>query len=69
MLEDSPSNPAFQNKQSSASAEYWFTCFNGAKWIEDAIESALEQSLREFELIISDNASTDQTEAICRRFR
>ncbi len=40
--------------------------YNGAKWIEDALESMLEQSFRDFELIISDNASTDDTEAICR---
>ena len=67
MLEDSPSNPA-QNKQSSPPLlSIGLPVYNGAKWIEGAIESALEQSLREFELIISDNASTDQTEAICRR--
>lgn len=40
--------------------------YNGAKWIDDALESMLEQSFRDFELIISDNASTDDTEAICR---
>jgi glycosyltransferase involved in cell wall biosynthesis len=41
--------------------------FNGAKWIRDALESLLTQSFEDFELIISDNASTDDTEAICRR--
>ena len=41
--------------------------YNGDKWVEDAIESILEQSMSNFELIISDNASTDNTEAICRR--
>ena len=40
--------------------------YNGAKWIKDAIESALEQSFRDFELIICDNTSTDETETICR---
>jgi len=40
--------------------------YNGARWIEEAIESILEQSFKDFELIISDNASTDQTEIICR---
>lgn len=40
--------------------------YNGAKWIRDAIDSALEQSFRDFELIICDNTSTDETEAICR---
>ncbi|WP_157884342.1 glycosyltransferase family 2 protein [Paraglaciecola hydrolytica] len=42
--------------------------YNGAKWIIDAIESILEQSFTDFELIIVDNASTDETEAICRDF-
>ena len=40
--------------------------FNGAKWIEGALESLLTQSFGEFELVISDNASTDATEEICR---
>jgi glycosyltransferase involved in cell wall biosynthesis len=41
--------------------------FNGAKWIRDALRSLLTQSFADFELVISDNASTDDTEAICRR--
>lgn len=41
--------------------------YNGEKWIEDSIGSILEQSMADLELIISDNASTDGTEAICRR--
>lgn len=42
--------------------------YNGAQWIVDAIESILEQSFADFELIITDNASTDETETICRDF-
>lgn len=41
--------------------------FNGAQWIEEALESILQQDFRAFELIICDNASTDDTGAICRR--
>jgi len=40
--------------------------YNGAKWIRDAVTCLLNQSFADFELIISDNASTDDTEAICR---
>ena len=40
--------------------------FNGAKWIDGALESLLTQSFTDFELVISDNASTDATEQICR---
>lgn len=42
--------------------------YNGARYIREAIDSLLEQTFAEFELIISDNASTDATESICRRY-
>jgi glycosyltransferase involved in cell wall biosynthesis len=42
--------------------------FNGERYLAQAIRSILDQSYRAFELIISDNASTDATEAICRSF-
>ena len=40
--------------------------FNGDNFLSQAIGSILAQSYTDFELIISDNASTDRTEAICR---
>ena len=39
--------------------------YNGQKYLEEALISILNQSYSDFELIISDNASTDQTQAIC----
>ena len=42
--------------------------FNGENMVADALRSILEQSLTDFELIISDNGSTDNTESICREF-
>ncbi|NJL88387.1 MAG: glycosyltransferase family 2 protein [Coleofasciculaceae cyanobacterium SM2_1_6] len=42
--------------------------FNGAKTITQAIKSVLKQSYRNIELVISDNASEDETEIICQRF-
>lgn len=42
--------------------------FNGEKYLAEALDSLLAQSFTDFELIISDNASDDGTEAICRRF-
>jgi glycosyltransferase involved in cell wall biosynthesis len=42
--------------------------YNGAKYIEQALDSILAQTYTDFELLISDNASTDATEAICRRY-
>lgn len=41
--------------------------YNGENFIEGAIGSILDQDYRDFELIITDNASTDRTEAICRK--
>jgi glycosyltransferase involved in cell wall biosynthesis len=35
--------------------------FNGAEYLEDSIRSVLDQTLGDFELIVSDNASTDRT--------
>lgn len=40
--------------------------YNGEKFVAKAIESALAQDFDSFELIVTDNASTDRTEAICR---
>ena len=42
--------------------------YNGEKYLAVAIESILNQTLADLELIIGDNASTDGTEEICRRF-
>ncbi|MDG4602904.1 MAG: glycosyltransferase family 2 protein [Defluviicoccus sp.] len=42
--------------------------FNGQNYIADAIESVLAQTFEDFELVISDNASTDGTESVCRAY-
>lgn len=42
--------------------------YNAERFLEEAIESILNQSFEDFELLMLDNASTDGTEAICRRF-
>ena len=42
--------------------------YNGEKYIKQAIDSVLTQTFTDFEFIISDNASTDQTENICREY-
>jgi glycosyltransferase involved in cell wall biosynthesis len=42
--------------------------YNGEVYLRGAIESILDQSYPDFELVISDNASTDATEKICRDF-
>lgn len=42
--------------------------FNGEDYLSAAIESLLGQTLRDFELVISDNGSTDGTKAICEKY-
>ena len=42
--------------------------YNGELFIERSIESILAQTFTDFELIISDNASTDSTQEICQNF-
>jgi glycosyltransferase involved in cell wall biosynthesis len=42
--------------------------YNGSNYIRQAIESLLAQTFTDFELLICDNASTDDTEAICRKY-
>ncbi len=42
--------------------------YNGANYVGEAIESLLNQTFTDFELIICDNASTDRTEEICRAY-
>jgi glycosyltransferase involved in cell wall biosynthesis len=41
--------------------------YNGAATLEAAIRSVLDQTLRDLEVVISDNGSTDATPEICRR--
>jgi len=41
--------------------------YNGETYIEIAIQSILNQTFRDFELVITDNSSMDGTEGICRR--
>ena len=43
--------------------------FNGERYLAEAIESILNQSFTDFELIISDNGSTDKTHDICMHYK
>ena len=42
--------------------------FNGADYIRDSLDAVLGQTFTDFELVISDNASSDETESICRDY-
>jgi glycosyltransferase involved in cell wall biosynthesis len=42
--------------------------YNGERYLAGALGAFLDQTFGDFELIVSDNASTDRTEDICRAF-
>jgi glycosyltransferase involved in cell wall biosynthesis len=42
--------------------------YNGEQFVADAVESVLAQKFDDFELVISDNGSTDGTPAICESY-
>jgi len=45
-----------------------FPVYNGAAKMRPALESLLNQTYRDIDLIISDNASTDDTETVCLQY-
>jgi glycosyltransferase involved in cell wall biosynthesis len=42
--------------------------YNGQNYLAQTMDSLLAQTFRDFELVITDNASTDRTEVICREY-
>jgi glycosyltransferase involved in cell wall biosynthesis len=42
--------------------------YKGENYLAESLDALLDQSCENFELIISDNASTDGTADICRRY-
>jgi glycosyltransferase involved in cell wall biosynthesis len=42
--------------------------YNGERFLRHALDALLAQTFTDFELVISDNASTDGTEGICRAY-
>lgn len=49
-------------------ATVFIPAYNAARYIGEAIESVLSQSYKDFELLIVDDCSTDDTFEICRRY-
>jgi glycosyltransferase involved in cell wall biosynthesis len=42
--------------------------YNGSETLERAFEQMLAQTYRDFRLVVSDNASTDETQSICEKY-
>src|SRR6267143_929234 len=53
---------------SAPSVSIGLPVYNGERYVRTAIESILNQTLQDWELIICDNASTDGTQAICEDY-
>lgn len=55
-------------KDSTPRVSIGLPVYNGERYIREALDSVLAQTFKHFELIISDNASTDRTAEICRAY-
>jgi glycosyltransferase involved in cell wall biosynthesis len=55
-------------KTSSPRVSIGLPVYNGMPFLVETLESLLAQTYADFELLISDNASTDETEKICRAY-
>ncbi len=42
--------------------------YNGEKYLRESLDSILNQTFTDFEVVISDNASTDATQSICEEY-
>lgn len=63
-----PDHVSQARKMEKALISIGLPVYNGENFLREAINSVLNQTYQNFELIIRDNASTDQTGEICRVF-
>lgn len=68
LAESIPSRSAVSTGAPGKRVSIGLPVFNGAAYLREAIESILQQTYCEFELIVTDNASTDATQSICEEF-
>ncbi len=61
-------NQLYREQQYTPKVSIGMPVYNGEKYIREALDSLLAQTFTDFELIISDNASTDATAAICQEY-
>lgn len=57
-----------QNSDCDSKISIGLPVYNGEYFLEKKLNSLLSQTFSDFELIISDNASTDLTSEICKKF-
>jgi glycosyltransferase involved in cell wall biosynthesis len=59
---------SYQKNSNEIKLSIGLPVYNGEKFIRKCIDSLLAQTFTNFELIISDNASTDNTSKICQEY-
>ncbi len=64
----SPSSPILPSVRKSKTVCVGMPVYNGGELLSGAIESILSQDFDDFELIISDNCSTDNTKETCLKY-
>jgi glycosyltransferase involved in cell wall biosynthesis len=55
-------------QQSNPCVTIGIPVYNGENFLQEALDSIQAQTFPDFEIVISDNGSTDRTEEICRRY-
>jgi hypothetical protein len=63
-----PTSPVIPPSARAPLVSIGLPTYNGAHYLAEALASALAQEYAPIEVVISDDGSTDQTDAICRRF-
>ena len=56
-------------KEKTAKVTVLMPAYNAGKYIAEAIESVLQQTFKDFQLLIINDGSTDNTEEIIRSFK
>lgn len=67
--QDRSSTPSCISGDKNPKVSIGLPVYNGEKYLREALDSLLSQTFRDFELIISDNASTDATREIVLEYQ
>src|SRR6185436_16671018 len=62
------SDPSASEERPKPLVSIGLAVYNGARNVERALDTLLAQEFTDFELIVSDDASTDATPSICQRY-